>query len=315
MAIYHLETKAVSKGSAVAASAYLSYSRLYNDYDGIQHDYTRKQRLVWQGVFLPAMAPSEWKDREQLWNALEEAEKTKDSRLARELIVALPRELDRQMQIELLQEFIQQQFVADGMCAVAIHDPHPPGHNPHAHIMLTVHPLDEQGRWQYKIEKEYLCMKNSEEQLVAWRTAWADVSNRYLERAGHEERINHRSNAVRGLDEIPTIHEGSVARRLEAMELVSDRCEINRQIREQNKLIRAIRTEITKLTNAIMTSLPLQKLWKQPGRAFCCCVIHGSTIPARPKSSMSGFRRFSRTMSAVWRYGSCCGRNPSIKRR
>ncbi|WP_343274522.1 MobA/MobL family protein [Ligaoa zhengdingensis] len=90
---------------------------------------------------------------------------------------------------------------------------------------------------------------------MAWRTAWADVSNRYLERAGHEERINHRSNAVRGLDEIPTIHEGPVARQMEAMELVSDRCEINRQTREQNKLIRAIRAEITKLTNAIMTSV------------------------------------------------------------
>ena len=54
MAIYHLEAKVVSRGagrSAVAASAYLSCSRLYNDYDGIQHDYTKKQGLVWQQVF------------------------------------------------------------------------------------------------------------------------------------------------------------------------------------------------------------------------------------------------------------------------
>ena len=73
MAIYHLEAKVVSRGagrSAVAASAYLSCSRLYNDYDGIQHDYTRKQGLVWQQVFLPEYAPQEWKDREQLWNAV-----------------------------------------------------------------------------------------------------------------------------------------------------------------------------------------------------------------------------------------------------
>ena len=146
----------------MAASAYLSCSRLYNDYDGIQHDYTKKQGLVWQEVFLPEYAPQEWKDREQLWNAVEEVETAKDSRLAREFVVALPIELSREEQIELLQEFIREQFVSDGMCAdAAIHDTD--GHNPHAHILLTVRPLDEQGKWQYKTEKEYLCMKNGEE--------------------------------------------------------------------------------------------------------------------------------------------------------
>ena len=82
MAIYHLEAKMVSRGagrSAVAASAYLSCSRILNEYDGVQHDYTRKQGLVWQAVFLPDMAPVEWQDREKLWNAVEETEKTKDS--------------------------------------------------------------------------------------------------------------------------------------------------------------------------------------------------------------------------------------------
>lgn len=325
MAIYHLEAKVVSRGagrSAVAASAYLSCSRLYNDYDGIQHDYTKKQGLVWQEVFLPEYAPQEWQDREKLWNAVEEVETAKDSRLAREFVVALPIELNREEQIELLQEFIRDQFVVDGMCAdAAIHDTD--GHNPHAHILLTVRPLDEQGKWQYKTEKEYLCMKNgeergftaaefkaaqnegwekqypykvgkkkvymtpsaaeaqglvradkhpkstrygrqnsiserwnSEEQLASWRAAWADVSNRYLERAGREERIDHRSNAARGIDEIPTIHEGVTAQALERKGIISDRCEINRQIREQNKLIRAIRDEITKLKNTIMTSVP-----------------------------------------------------------
>ena len=325
MAIYHLEAKVVSRGagrSAVAASAYLSCSRLYNDYDGIQHDYTKKQGLAWQEIFLPEYAPQEWQEREKLWNAVEEVETAKDSRLAREFVVALPIELSREEQIELLQEFIREQFVSDGMCAdAAIHDTD--GHNPHAHILLTVRPLDERGKWQYKTEKEYLCMKNGEErgftavefrtaqnegwekqypykvgkkkvymtpsaaeaqglvragkhpkstrygrqnpisarwnsekQLAAWRAAWADVSNRYLERAGCEERIDHRSNAARGLDEIPTIHEGVAAQALERKGIISDRCEINREIREQNKLIRAIRDEITKLKNTVMTSVP-----------------------------------------------------------
>ena len=165
MAIYHLEAKVVSRGagrSAVAASAYLSCSRLYNDYDGIQHDYTRKQGLVWQQIFLPEYAPQEWQNREKLWNAVEEVETAKDSRLAREFVVALPIELNREQQIELLQAFIQEQFVSDGMCGdAAIHDTD--GHNPHAHILLTVRPLDEQGHWQYKTEKEYLCVRNGEE--------------------------------------------------------------------------------------------------------------------------------------------------------
>ena len=325
MAIYHLEAKVVSRGagrSAVAASAYLSCTRLYNDYDGIQHDYTKKQGLVWQEVFLPKYAPQEWQDREKLWNAVEEIETAKDSRLAREFVVALPIELNCEEQIELLQEFIREQFVSDGMCAdAAIHDTD--GHNPHAHILLTVRPLDEQGKWQCKTEKEYLCMKNgeergftaaefrtaqadgwekqypykvgkkkvymtpsaaeaqglvradkhpkstrygrqnpiserwnSEEQLTAWRAAWADVSNRCLERAGREERINHRSNAARGLDEIPTIHEGVTAQALERRGIISDRCELNRQIKADNALLRELKAEVKKLAAMVARTVP-----------------------------------------------------------
>ena len=101
---------------------------MLNDYDGVQHDYTRKQGLLWQQVFLPSAAPAEWSDREKLWNAVEETEKTKDSRLAREFVVALPVELDRDAWTELLTEYVQANFVAEGMCAdVCIHDTD--GHN------------------------------------------------------------------------------------------------------------------------------------------------------------------------------------------
>ena len=165
MAIYHLEAKIVTRGegrSACAASAYMNCSRIYNDYDGIQHDYTKKRGLVWQNVFLPPMAPAVWKDREVLWNAVEEVEKTKDSRLAREFIASLPVELSREEWIPLLTDFVQTNFVDMGMCAdVAVHDTD--GHNPHAHILLTVRPLTEDGKWQSKTEKEYLCVHNGEE--------------------------------------------------------------------------------------------------------------------------------------------------------
>ena len=165
MAIYHLEAKVISRSSgrsAVAASAYMSCSKILNDYDGVLHDFTRKHGLVWEHIFLPENAPQEWQNRSELWNAVERAEKTKDSRLARELVVALPVELNKEQWINLLTEYIQNNFVADGMCAdVAIHDTD--GHNPHAHIMLTVRPLDDKGKWQYKTEKEYLCKHNGEE--------------------------------------------------------------------------------------------------------------------------------------------------------
>ena len=167
MAIYHMQAKVVSRGkgrSAVAASAYMSCSSVTNEYDGVHHDYTRKKGLMWEQVFLPENAPVEWQDRAALWNAVEDAEKSKDSRLAREFVVSLPRELNVDQHITLLTEYIQQQFVADGMCAdVGIHDPDPPGHNPHAHILLTIRPLDEHGKWQYKTEKEYLCIRGDEE--------------------------------------------------------------------------------------------------------------------------------------------------------
>lgn len=327
MAIYHLEAKIVSRGagrSAVAAAAYLSCSKILNDYDGIQHDYTRKKGLAWQEVFLPEFAPSEWKERSVLWNAVEENEKTKDSRLAREFVVALPIELNETQWEKLLSDFISGTFVDDGMCAdVAIHDPYPPGHNPHAHIMLTVRPLDEKGNWKYKTQKEYLCVKNgeeqgftadefktaqtegwekqyqykvgkkkvymtasaaeekgyervskypkstkygrqnpiaerwnSEEQLVLWRAAWADVTNRHLERAGHKERIDHRSHADRGLSEQPTIHEGVVARALEKKGIVSDRCELNRQIKADNALLRELKATVKKLIQVVKASVP-----------------------------------------------------------
>ena len=327
MAIYHLEAKVVSRGtgrSACAASAYLSCSAIYNDYDGIQHDYTRKKGLVWEQVFLPDCAPSEWKERGALWNAVEENEKAKDSRLAREFVPALPVELTPEQWKELLSDFIRGSFVSDGMCAdVAVHDPDPPGHNPHAHILLTVRPLNPDGSWQYKTEKEYLCIRNgeergftaaefkaaqadgwekqypykvgrkkiylapseaeakgneraskhpkstkygrqnpiserwnSDEQLVLWREAWANAVNRSLERYGFDERVDHRSNAARGLDEQPTVHEGVIARALEKKGIVSDRRELNRQIKRDNALLRELKAQVKKLMQAVKNTIP-----------------------------------------------------------
>ena len=164
-AIYHLEAKVITRGvgrSAVAASAYMSCSEITNEYDGVKHDYTRKGGLVYEKIFLPSHAPPEWCDRSKLWNAVEEAEKTRDSRLAREFIVALPVEVSRERQIVEAEEFAKA-LVDDGMCVdVCIHDTGEG--NPHAHIMATVRPLNPDGTWQRKTEKEYLCIRDGKEQ-------------------------------------------------------------------------------------------------------------------------------------------------------
>ena len=97
---------------------------------------------------------------------------------------------------------------------------------------------------------------NSEEQLVLWRAAWADVTNCHLERTGHKERIDHRSHADRGLSEQPIIHEGVVARALEKKGIVSDRCELNRQIKADNALLRELKTTVKKLMQAVKVSVP-----------------------------------------------------------
>ena len=325
MAIYHLEAKMSTRSigrSAVAASAYMSCSRIMNDYDGVLHDYTRKKGLVWEQVFLPDNAPLEWADRNKLWNAVEGAEKSKDSRLARELVVALPVELDENGWINLITEYIKSNFVSDGMCAdVAIHNTD--GHNPHAHILLTVRPLDSKGRWQHKTEKEYLCKRsgeekgftaaefllakengwekqymyslddqkgymtpsqaemfgytraskypkstrygrqnpittrwNSEKQLQKWREQWAVITNKHLDRVGIEEHIDHRSHKERGLDEQPTIHEGITARTIEKAGYISDRCEINRQIKADNALLRELKATVQRISQAVKDTLP-----------------------------------------------------------
>ena len=326
MAIYHLEAKVISRStgrSAVAASAYMSCSKILNDYDGVLHDFTRKRGLVWEHIFLPENAPQEWQDRSELWNAVERTEKTKDSRLARELVVALPVELGKEQWINLLTDYIQNNFVADGMCAdVAIHDTD--GHNPHAHIMLTVRPLDDKGKWQHKTEKEYLCKRNgeekgftaaefllaksqgwekqyqyyvgkkkvymppseaerngyerankypkstkfgrqnpitarwnSDEQLVSWRENWAQITNKYLDEVNRSDaHIDHRSHAARGIDEQPTIHEGYVAQAMERRGLIADRCEINRQIKADNALLRKLKSAFKKISQAVKNTVP-----------------------------------------------------------
>ena len=271
IAIYHCNISIVSRGkgkSAVAAAAYRSGEKLTNEWDGMTHDYTRKGGVVHTEIMLPPHAPPSFSDRSTLWNSVELYEKAGNAQLAREIDAALPIELSREEQIRLVREYCSSQFVSRGMCVdYAIHDTD--SGNPHCHIMLTMRPLDERGTWAAKSKKEYDLDENGErirlpsgrykthkvdltgwndkDNTLLWRKAWADFTNDFLERNGSPERIDHRSNAERGIDELPTVHMGVAACQMEKKGIATEKGELNRNIQKANRLIREIRAQIGKL--------------------------------------------------------------------
>ena len=289
IAIYHCNISIVSRGkgkSAVAAAAYRSGEKLTNEWDGMTHDYTRKGGVVHTEIMLPPHAPPSFSDRSTLWNSVELYEKAGNAQLAREIDAALPIELSREEQIRLVREYCSSQFVSRGMCVdFAIHDTN--SGNPHCHIMLTMRPLDGRGAWAAKSKKEYDLDENGErirlpsgrykthkidltgwndkDNTLLWRKAWADYTNDFLERNGSPERIDHRSNAERGIDEIPTVHMGVAACQMEKKGVATEKGELNRNIQKANRLIREIRVQIGKLKEWIAD---LFKVWetapKQP---------------------------------------------------
>lgn len=188
MAIYHCTVKIIGRNegkSAIAAAAYRAGAELTSVYDGITRDYTKKGWVEDKWIMLPEHAPKEYMDRSSLWNAVENAEKASNAQLAREVEVSLPVEMTREEQLEVVREFVQKNFVSQGMCAdIAIHNPPVKNDrnqpidadgnptkdeskmifkNPHAHILLTVRPISKEGKWEEKSKVEYLCMKDGEE--------------------------------------------------------------------------------------------------------------------------------------------------------
>ena len=275
MAIYHLSIKIISRGkgkSAVAASAYRSGEKIKNEYDGVVHDFTRKGGIAHTEILLPQNAPQEFLDRGTLWNSVEKIEKSKNSQLAREIEIALPKELDREKQIELVREYVKENFVKVGMCAdIALHDKD--DGNPHAHILLTMRPLNEDKTWGAKSKKEYILDENGEkiklkngnyktrkintvdwneqDKAEEWRKAWADITNKYLEENNTQEKVDHRSYQRQGIEQIPTIHLGVSATQMEKKGIATDRGNINREIRKQNRLLQEIKLRIKALLNWI----------------------------------------------------------------
>lgn len=269
MAIYHFHCKVISRSqghSAVGAAAYRSGTQMTNEFDGIEHDYTKKQGIVHSEVMLPEQAPKEYENRSILWNEVEQQEKSSKAQLAREVEVALPRELSRAEQVQLVRDYVQENFVKKGMCAdIAIHDKG--DGNPHAHIMLTTRPIEQDGSWGAKQKKDYILDKHgnkqydkkkqtykcrtikttdwdSKEFLQRSREQWGIAINRELERKNLPDRVDHRSFEEQGKEQLPTQHIGVSAAAMERRGIETDRGKENRAIQEKNKQLHSIDREI-----------------------------------------------------------------------
>ncbi len=196
MAIYHLHAKMVKRSegrSAVGAAAYRSGSRLTDERTGYVFDYTDKPGVEHTEIIAPEGAAAWVYDRTTLWNTVEHAERRKDAQVAREIEIALPVELSKDQQVELMRDFVRRTFVSKGMVAdFAIHRDNP--ENPHAHLLLTTRSLTETG---FGLKQRDW---NAKTELLAWRGEWAGMANEHLARAGLDIRIDERTLEAQDID-------------------------------------------------------------------------------------------------------------------
>lgn len=276
MSIYHCSIKNISRSSgrsAVACAAYRSGEELEDVETGITHDYRKKTGIAFAEIFLCKNAPERFQNREELWNEVEKIEKAADARLAREIEVAIPRELSLEEMKNLVTGYAKM-LTEEGMCVDAAI--HLKVGNPHAHLMCTTRKIKADGTWDQKEKKVYALDEfgnkipvidqetreqkigargrriwkrvtvaandlNAKENVEKWRKMWSEHCNAYLE---PEQQIDHRSYERQGKkDVIPTIHEGYAAREMEKRGKLAERCEINREIAAANRDIKAILAE------------------------------------------------------------------------
>ena len=251
MAIFHLSAKVVSRGkgqSAVAKAAYNSREKIEQELTGKVNDYSRRGGVMFSGIFAPKDAPEWAYDRAQLWNEVEKFEKRKDAQLAREIEVSLPHELTDEQRRQLVTDFVREQFQRKGMVAdVNIHAPDRQGddRNYHAHILLTMREIGPDG-FGPKV-REW----NSREQIEKWREGWERTANRYLERHGHEERIDRRTLDAQGIEREPTTHRGVHANGMERRGLETERGNIHRDIWEHNENSVSLKSQLREVEREI----------------------------------------------------------------
>lgn len=229
MAIFHLSAKLISRSdgrSATAAAAYRSGMRIHDARTGLTFDYSKRKHVVWRAIAAPNNASPWVLDREKLWNVAEQSEKRQDAQVAREIEVAIPRELSHSSRMMLIAEFVETEFVDRGMVAdIAMHDN---DGNPHCHILMSLRELLPDG-FGLKVRDW-----NDKQLLASWRESWAEHCNKALARNGIKQRIDHRTLSAQGINRIPGKHEGVRRQRMKRA-LLRKR---ERSVREQPKRIK-----------------------------------------------------------------------------
>ena len=279
MSLYHFSVNHIKRSagqSAIAAASYRAGERLYSEYYGEFADYTRKSGVVHTEIMLPPYAPPEYADRAALWNAVEAAERGKKAQLAYSFDIALQNEFSMEENIALARRFVSEQLVARGMIAdLAVHLPDKEGgiKNPHFHVMCPIRPINPDGTWGAKQQREYLFDENGRpilddagrpkfnavsttdwgrpEMLEAWRAAWAEMCNRKFEEKILDARIDHRSYARQGIDKLPTQHEGPAVNEMEKRGIRTNKRALNNWIRKRWKLITELKDLIAELLEAV----------------------------------------------------------------
>lgn len=276
IALFHFHVTQIKRSagqSAVAAAAYRAGEKLHSEYYGEDSDYTHKSGVICSEILLPSHAPPEYAARETLWNAVEKAERGKKAQLAYSFDIALQNEFSMQENIDLARQFLLDNFVNRGMLAdFAVHQPDKEDggiSNPHFHVMCPIRPIEPDGRWGKKQRREYVLDEHGErvldeagnyvfnavpttdwgkpETLEAWRQAWADLCNAKFAEKGLDCRIDHRSFARQGVEQIPTQHEGPTVRAMEAKGIRTNKGDLNRVIRKTNALMREAKEKIAAL--------------------------------------------------------------------
>ncbi|EOW1885609.1 MobQ family relaxase [Enterococcus hirae] len=263
--MYHFSMQVAKRNSGqrslIAMAAYRSGERLYSELYEKENFYGHRSVKPDAFILKPDYVPSEFEDREYLWNKMELAETSPNAQLCREVNVALPVELSHEDQKELIKKYVQTVFVSKGMIAdVAIHRDDP--NNPHAHIMLTMRKVDEHGKisnkqkripvldehgqqvYNEKGHRKTVSIKTTnwdkKETLLEARKEWANMTNQFLKKRGISEQITEKSYKELGKEELPTIHEGVFSKKLEERGIVSDQAKQNQVVREYNQTVRQV---------------------------------------------------------------------------
>ena len=276
IALFHFHVTQIKRSagqSAVASAAYRAGEKLHSEYYGEDSDYTRKGGVICSEILLPTYAPPEYADRQTLWNAVEKAERGKKAQLAYSFDIALQNEFSLEENTTLARQFLLGNFVSRGMVVdFAVHQPDKEDggiSNPHFHVMCPIRPIEPDGKWGNKQRREYVLDEHGErildeagnyvfnavpttdwgspDTLEHWRQAWAELCNAKFAEKGLDCRIDHRSFARQGVEQIPTQHEGPTVRAMEAKGIHTDKGDFNRWIRKTNALLREVKEKIAAL--------------------------------------------------------------------